>query len=167
MHPSAAEVRYKRSVQVVLTDTESSIRLLESSSSGGANGQGQSINVSQRNTIGHGKKLRTMAVKILAFGVAVYADIGVETDRFATPIKMLRWVSLSVRRLLLEMHILTYQRLLIDSSSRINSFSPVVSHNLRAKPGSLIWNLSFTRTASPFFGFEGVVCIGNVLRYAT
>jgi hypothetical protein len=26
-----------------------------------------------------------MAVKILAFGVAVYADIGVETDRLATP----------------------------------------------------------------------------------
>jgi len=71
---------------VVLTDTESSIRLLESSSSGGENGQRQPINVSQRNTIGHSKKRRTMAVKILAFGVAVYADIGVETDRFATPI---------------------------------------------------------------------------------
>ena len=48
-----------------------------------------------------------------------------------------------------------------------NSLNPVSNHNLFANPGSSIWNLSLTLTASPFFGFPGVVTSGSIFKKFT
>ena len=73
----------------------------------------------------------------------------------------------------------TYQRARLSSSPnpsrssppssgpQINSFSPVSSHNLFANRWSSTWNRSLTLTASPFFGFPGVVTSGSVLKKLT
>lgn len=64
---------------------------------------------------------------------------------------------------------------LCEPSSASPSISPPVTrvcsavsdHSRAAKAGSSIWKRSFTRTASPRFGFPGVVTSGNVLRKDT
>lgn len=132
-----------------------------------------------------------MLVKELTFCVSVYPYRWVQTYYFTTPMLRLDYLTrldLGLRPscqpqclgLFLRnatYHISLFSSLLIPPSSPANgssssppitnSLNPVSNHNLFANPGSSIWNLSLTLTASPFFGFPGVVTSGSVFKKFT
>ncbi len=119
----------------------------------------------------------TMTVKELAFRVSVNTYRRIETYHFATPVscqKLPKLYQQQTRRSKTYHNSLRSSSLMPSSRSgplspspKIKPLNPVSCHSLAANASSITWNLSLTRTASPFFGLPGVVTNGNVFKNET